>query len=243
MFDRRLIRAEILKLRRRRGLMVLTAAIVALPVIAYTIANVVDPPAGGLDRYVAIVDVLGTFGAIAGIIVGATAGAADLEAGVFRDLAATGRSRRALFGARFPGACAIVVPILLAAVVFEAVWCTALSGPPSTPTAVQLLAGVVAVLASGVVACAVSVGLAALAGSRAPVIGVALAFELAISPGLNDIAALGHGRVLLPRIAVDRIADVPIAHGQPLVLGCAALIAWAVILLAAGARRSQTQEI
>ena len=49
-------------------------------------------------------------GAVAGVIVGATAGGADIEAGVFRDLAATGRSRTALFAARLPGAWAIVVP-------------------------------------------------------------------------------------------------------------------------------------
>ncbi len=38
-------------------------------------------------------------------------GAADLESGVFRDLAATGRSRIALFGSRIPGAWTIVLPI------------------------------------------------------------------------------------------------------------------------------------
>ena len=47
---------------------------------------------------------LALLAAVAGAIVGATAGGADIEAGVFRDLAATGRSRTALFFARVPGA-------------------------------------------------------------------------------------------------------------------------------------------
>ena len=55
--------------------------------------------------------------AVAGVLVGATAGGADIEAGVFRDLAATGRWWTALFVARVPGAWAIVVLIALAAVV------------------------------------------------------------------------------------------------------------------------------
>ena len=60
-------------------------------------------------------------GSVVGVIVGATAGAADIEAGVFRDLVATGRSRLALFFARVPGAWAIVLPPLVAAVALAAV--------------------------------------------------------------------------------------------------------------------------
>ena len=64
-------------------------------------------------------------GSVAGAIVGATAGAADIEAGVFRDLVATGRSRLALFFARVPGAWAIVLPMLALAVALAAVLDTA----------------------------------------------------------------------------------------------------------------------
>ena len=49
---------------------------------------------------------------IVGTIIGATAGTQDIESGVFRDLAATGRSRMALFASRVAGAWAVVLPIL-----------------------------------------------------------------------------------------------------------------------------------
>ena len=49
---------------------------------------------------------------IVGAIVGATAGTQDIESGVFRDLAATGRSRMALFGARVTRRLGVVLPIL-----------------------------------------------------------------------------------------------------------------------------------
>lgn len=62
--------------------------------------------------------ILGMAAPVAGVLVGATAGGADLEAGVFRDLATTGRSRTALFAARLPGAWAIgVLPVLAAVAV------------------------------------------------------------------------------------------------------------------------------
>ena len=71
-------------------------------------------------------------GSVAGVIVGATAGAADIEAGVFRDLVATGRSRLALFFARVPGAWAIVLPMLALAVALAAVLATLLTRPTTS---------------------------------------------------------------------------------------------------------------
>src|SRR3954451_384526 len=61
---------------------------------------------------------------VVGAIVGSTAGSQDIETGVFRDSAATGRSRVALFGARVPGALALVLPPTAVA---------AARGPPLLP--------------------------------------------------------------------------------------------------------------
>lgn len=118
MFDSRLVRAEILKLRTRRGLMIATG-VLTLGVVAHFYAvvsalHIADPgqfpAAGGGEALAGVAALLALSGAVAGTIVGATAGGADIEAGVYRDLAATGRSRTALFFARVPGAWAIVVP-------------------------------------------------------------------------------------------------------------------------------------
>jgi hypothetical protein len=243
MFDSRLIRAEILKLRRRRGMMALCASFLGLAVLSYTIANVVDAPAGGVDRFTGIVGPLALLGSVVGVIIGATAGGSDIETGVFRDLAATGRSRAALYGARVSGALAIVLPMLLMAIGFEAVWCTVLAGAEPAPDAQQLLAGVASVLAAGTFGVAACVGLGALIGSRGPVIGIALAFQLGISPLLAQIDAIGDGRWAVPAIAVARIGDASTLAGYGLATALIVLVAWIAVLLAAGAWRMQTQEI
>ena len=117
--DPRLIRAEALKLYKRHGMIALSVALTAgLAVLAFGIGAVqhaADParyrPAGGLRHYREALSFLDLMLLVVGAVVGSTAGAADLESGVFRDLAATGRSRFALYAARTPGAWAIVLPL------------------------------------------------------------------------------------------------------------------------------------
>src|SRR6478735_793630 len=130
----RLIRAEILKLRRRSGMVWLCGGALLVTVAAYTIANIVDAPHGGVGRFDDAVAILSMLGAIVGVIVGATAGGADIESGVYRDLVATGTPRLRLLAARIPGAWALVLPMLLAAVGFEAIWCVALAGQETAPS-------------------------------------------------------------------------------------------------------------
>ena len=132
--------------------------------------------------------------AVVGVIIGATAGGADIEAGVFRDLAATGRSRVELLLARVPGAWVAAAPLLLVA--------SALPVAIATPDAGTLVGSVASVLAAGAVTSTVCVGLAALTGSRGMVIGIALAFQLGISPLLAQIGALGDARWAIPQVAV-----------------------------------------
>ena len=57
-------------------------------------------------------------GFIMAAIVGSTAGSQDIDSGVFRDLAATGRSRSALFLARVCGAWVVVGSILVITLAF-----------------------------------------------------------------------------------------------------------------------------
>jgi hypothetical protein len=231
----RLVSAEILKLRRRRGMIALCAGALFLTVAAYSIANVLDPPVGGPGRFADAVAILAMLGAVVGVIVGATAGGADIESGVYRDLVATGTPRLRLLLARLPGAWAVVLPMLALAIGFEAVWCA--------PPAAQTIQGIACVLAAGAFTSAACVGMAALAGSRGPVMGIALAFQLGISPLLGQVDALGDFRRLIPQVAIARIGQDDILPGFTLAVAIAVLIGWVLVLMGAGARRALTQEI
>jgi hypothetical protein len=227
----RLIRAEVLKLRRRNGMLAMTAILTFVAVAVYYLVQTIRGDADG--HFNDAIAVLAMAGSVAGAIVGATAGAADIEAGVFRDLVATGRSRLALFFARVPGAWAIVLPMLALAVALAAV----IDGPASD----DIVAGSAQVLIAGALTSAVCVGLAALTGSRGTVIGLALAFQLGISPILAQVEAIGDARYGIPSVAIARIGGGELEFA--LATAIAIVLAWAAAALAAGAWRSATQEI
>src|SRR3954447_22188965 len=207
--DLRLIVADVLKLRRRRGMLSLTLlgtlGIVALVFAVTSIQHATNPgkygPAGGLDTYRDAITVVGLLALVAGVIVGGTAGTQDVESGVFRDLAATGRSRTALFLSRALGALAVVMPILLITALAAAAGSTALRGDLPAPHADNLIAGTAPGLAAGALSAAVAVGMSAVVGSRGPVIGILLAFFVGISPLLQAIRFLGHTPPLVAGVA------------------------------------------
>jgi hypothetical protein len=252
MFDTRLIRAEVLKLRKRPGMLAISALITmvaaALAVVIPAIMHSSDPakhgPAGGVTNYTGTMSVLVLMVIVVGAIVGSTAGAQDIETGVFRDSAATGRSRVALFGARIPGALAMVLPMAAVSAAIVGVGGVVFAGSLAAPSASILVGGTAALLAAGVISVTASVALAALTGSRGPVIGIVLAFELAISKLLLGVPALGDARDLLPNAALDRIGNSPDqAVHMGLGLAIAVLVAWSVAAFAAGAWKTRTREI
>lgn len=242
MLDIRLVRAGILKLRRRRGMVALCAGFLAVACLAYTIANIVDAPTGGLDRFQGAIGPLALLGSVVGVIVGATAGGADIETGVYRDLVATGRPRLQLYASRVHGAWAIVLPMLLLAVGFEAVWCTVLAGSEPMLSPGDVASGLASVLAAGAFGAVACVGLTALTGSRGAVMGVALAFQLGISPLLAQIGFLGDARRAIPAVAIARVGDADGLAGFTLGMAIVVLLAWCAVLLAAGAWRTTHQE-
>jgi len=252
MFDLRLIGADVLKLRRRRGMLalcvVLTLGIVALMVIVAAIQHGASPleyaPAGGIITYRDMMFVLTLMMLVVGAIVGATAGTQDLESGVFRDLAATGRSRLALFGSRIPAACAIVFPIAALAAAAAAISAIALAGGVPAPDAAAIFAATAGVLSAGALAATVSVGLAALTGSKAAVIATMLAFNLALAPLLSGTSLLGDARQALPTNAIFRVGDGPNQGVEMgLITAIVVLLAWAAAAFAAGAWRTQAREV
>ena len=125
----RMIKAEWLKLRRRRGLfwwsLGLAVGVVALIFGVIEVLHLANPaqhgPAGGLTGLTRGLIGLYSAGGVAAILVGAFAGTADVSAGVFRDLVATGRSRWELFAARLPGALMFFIPIITLGYVVVAV--------------------------------------------------------------------------------------------------------------------------
>jgi ABC-type transport system involved in multi-copper enzyme maturation permease subunit len=252
MFDLRLIGADALKLGRRYGMLAISLFLtVGVAAIVYSVTAIQHlsnaskyGPAGGLHNYQDSIAFLGVMTFIVAAIVGSTAGSQDIETGVFRDLAATGRNRIALFGSRITGALVVVLPIVALTAVFTAGLSIALAGSLAAPSAGAIISGTLALVASATLGCAVAVGLAALVGSRGPVIAMLLAFELAISPLLSSIGFLGVVRQIIPSNALDRIANAP--HlSVPMALGTSiiVLLAWAGAAFAAGAWRTRTQEI
>jgi ABC-2 type transport system permease protein len=251
MLDPRLIRIEVLKLRRRRGMLALVTAItlgiVALAFTVMAVQHAGNPakygPAGGLSNYRDSLEVLLVLTIVGGAIVGSTAGAQDIESGVFRDLAATGRSRLALFGARMTGAWGIIVPVAAIAAAAAAIASIVLAGSAVTPGATALAEGTAAVLAAGMLSSAVAVGLCALVGTRGPVIAIMLGFSLALAPVLASISFLGEARQALPTVALSHIAHTTSTVHTSLAVAIAVLAAWVAAAFAAGAWRTAAREI
>ena len=99
--------------------------------------------------------------------------------------------------------------------------------------------------ASGMLGAALAVGLAALFGSRGPVIGILIAAHLVFEPQLQGAGFLGDARQAIPVSAINRIGDSAAGLDYTIALGTAiaVVLAWIAAALAAGAWRTKTREI
>jgi len=134
-----MIATRFMELRKRRGLMIaLLLVTIGIPTVFLVIrlllhafAPTTYGPAGGYNIYTALVSgVLYVFGFIVAATLGATAGSADLNEGMFRHLVVTGRSRLALYLARIPAGLAIIVSLV--AVGFTVVCAVCVFAAPTT---------------------------------------------------------------------------------------------------------------
>jgi ABC-type transport system involved in multi-copper enzyme maturation permease subunit len=249
----RLIKAEVLKLRRRPGMLTvaigLTLGLLALAYLVTAIQHGGNPakydPAGGLKGFQDSLAFLSVMGFVMAAIVGSTAGSQDIDTGVFRDLAATGRSRTALFLARVGGAWTVVLSILAVALAADVGAAFALADGTATPGAGDIGQAVAMIFASGMLGAALAVGLAALFGSRGPVIGILIAAHVVFEPQLQGAGFLGDARQAIPVSAINRIGDASSGLDYKLALGTAiaVVLAWIAAALAAGAWRTKTREI
>jgi ABC-type transport system involved in multi-copper enzyme maturation permease subunit len=250
--DLRLVSADILKLRRRRGMIAVAVLLtVGITVLGFAVSAlqhsgnpIKSAPAGGLKGYQDALEVIGLLMLVAGSIIGATAGTQDVESGVFRDLAATGRSRMALFLSRIVGACAVSVPIAAATAAVAGGFGLGFADGSTALDTGALVSGSAVLIGAMAFSTIIAVGVSALVGSRGPVIGILLGFFLAIQPVLVSIGFLGGARRLIPSADLHRIGDLP---DPPVTMGIGAaigaLVLWSVVAAGAGAWRTRTSEL
>ena len=250
--------AELLKLRKRRGLVVLTALLtVGVTVVFYgvlVILHAANPahhgPAGGVANLGDSMAVLASLGGIAAVVVGAVAGTGDLGAGVFRELVVTGRSRRALFRARIPGGLAFVLPFAAVAFAVAAVASVVFAGSLTAPSTALLAKCGAWIVLTTAFDFALALGVASLIGSRAIATVVVIAWRNVLSPILLSISFLGASREGLQNAAAERLLPGAVAHflrqGHGLAMSASAAVAtlliWTVVALAAGSWRTQTRD-
>jgi ABC-type transport system involved in multi-copper enzyme maturation permease subunit len=254
----RLVRAEVLKLRKRRGLLAVTACLtLGAAVVPYTVLAILHAanpahhgPAGGVENLGHVLLVLSLLGGVAAAIVGATAGAGDLAAGVFRELVVTGRSRRALFSARIPGGLAFLLGFAAAGYALAAAASVVFAGSLPAPSTGLLASAGTWLLLSCAFWFGLALGVASLVGSRSMTIGGMLAFRLAVSPILLSIGALGVGREVVPGAALERLAPHAVREftrqSGPIPMSVSAaelvLLVWAAVVLVFGAWRTVNRD-
>jgi ABC-type transport system involved in multi-copper enzyme maturation permease subunit len=214
----RLERAELLKLRKSRGVWIPAALLtIGAMIVMYTAVELFHVsnstkygPAGGTVNFGHAMFLMGQLaGMIAAALVGAAAGTQDLNSGVFRDLVSTGRSRTRLFLARIPGGLGLLLPLVAVAYLIAAILCVLLaSGLPTPNVTLFVKAGLWVLLSAGIVY-VVALGLGSLVGSRAATISILIAYLLPIQAILRNISALGRARDGLLSVAVERLSPVP----------------------------------
>ena len=189
-------------------------------------------------------------GSVAAIIVGAAAGADDVNAGVFRELVVTGRSRVALFAARIPGGLLYLLPFVAAAYTLSALVSGLANGDLQAPSTALLVESGVWVLGNAAFYFVIALGLACITGSRAYTIGILIAWRTIVSHILTAISALGAAREAVPHISFVRLAPDAIVkyvnEGPDIGTSVAAAVAvpllWLVVAIAVGAWRTATRD-
>jgi len=258
---REMIAADILKLRRNRGTM-LTAALLSLGIAVLYFAFILLRHNGNLAGPQALSDgatLMGVyFGAFAAILIGAEAGTIDLTNGVFRDLAATGRSRTALFLVRIPAAIAVALPLTLAGFVLSTVAAFLFHGSAAAPSASQALEYAGSVALDTIIQTTLAVSIASLARSRSITLVAIIGWNTIATALIHYASFLGSARDLVLLIALGRLTPGPAVgtHANPgssialdnfklpmtALVAVLVILAWAVIPAVAGTWRTRTQD-
>ncbi|HEV3048426.1 MAG TPA: hypothetical protein VGY13_13820 [Solirubrobacteraceae bacterium] len=251
----RMTGADLLKLRRRRWLVLLslflTLGVLAIIYLVTVIQHASSPashgPAGGAEHFGDGVRVLALFfGPLAAILIGVEAGTGDASAGVFRDLVVTGRSRLALFATRVPAALALCWSVVAIAFALLTVASFVFASGLPTPDASLILNGFGFTLLGTGVLCAIAVGFASFTTSRPGAIVTLIAWQIVASPLLASISSLGSPRKAILSQAIAHFSPVSVEgrHGATVSMsgGLAVIVlaAWLVVFLGIGAWRTRT---
>jgi hypothetical protein len=250
----RLVGAEVLKLRRRYGLMAFAALLTVVPMlIGYGITvflHATDAahhgPGGGIDNLSGSLDVLQLLAGVAAVLIGATLGAGDLGAGVFRELVVTGRSRVALYTARIPAGLAVLAVFVSAGFLIAAVGSVVFAGSLPAPSAGLLVRAYGWVAVTTATSLIVALGVASLIGSRSTSIGVLLAWQLGLANLLLAFSFLGVTREALLPAATARLAPAALNLDPPVAISLPAaaltITIWTLTALTAGGWRTVTRD-
>jgi len=253
-----LVHAEWLKLWKRRGLFSTVFSttvgveilVFGLPAILHAVNPAHQDPAGGIENLGHGILILNLLGAVAATVVGATVGAGDLSAGVFRELVATGRPRIALFAARIPGGLAYLLPFTAVAYAVAAIGSKTANGSLAAPSGTLLIESGLWVLAGAAFYFVAGLGLASLIASRSITIGILLAWHLIVARLITSVNFLGIFREIAPEIHFSRLAPAALGHSvrdsatvpTSLTAAITVPLLWIVVWFGAGAWRTVTRD-
>jgi ABC-type transport system involved in multi-copper enzyme maturation permease subunit len=256
--DLAMIRAERIKLSKRRGLMAASAVLaVGSMIVTFGILialHASNPSkysaAGGVGHLSNVTPGLLQATAVVAILIGATAGAGDISAGVFRNLVVTGRSRLSLFLARIPGALQILLPLVAVGFAVVAIGSTAFAGAQASPSVSLLIKDGLWIELEAVVMFLLALSVSSIMGSRSTSISVLLALELVGTSILTTLTGLPGLRQLWVGVSIRRLEPVALlpkdfSKGVLTIGGGAALaviMVWCVASVIAGARRTMTRD-
>jgi hypothetical protein len=240
----RLIRAEVLKLVRRRGLMVwsllITIGVVAIVetvlIVLHAVNSAHHGPAGGPSNFRGAAETVALFGTLTAVLIGATAGSQDVGNGVFRDLVVTGRPRSTLFNVRLPGATLVWLPMVLTGFAIVTVASFVFAGDLPNPSAHDVAHELAYALATGIVNLFIAVGLAAIVSSRI-VIGVLIVWNSVVAHILIAFHSLGGVRKFIDVAAAEHFQPHQSADQRVAMSTAAALVilvVWAVVFARVG---------
>ncbi|HEY4830628.1 MAG TPA: hypothetical protein VIH85_27925 [Solirubrobacteraceae bacterium] len=250
-----MISADLLRLRKKRGVVALALVAVLAPIVIVTgyevIRHAFDPAhyritGSGLRGFADLLGDLGiSLGPIAAILIGAEAGVGDLAAGVFRDNVLTGRSRTALFLARIPAAVAVTLTVIGLGFAIGLAATFGFAGRPTPSLSVVLEAAAWLALANAA-ACVITLGLGSLTGSRPVTITALVSWQLVLSPLIVGAVSLGSLRRGLLGAALLFFKPGP-ANGAPVIVmpvasAVVVTIGWLLVLPALGAWRMRTRD-
>jgi len=251
-----MVGAELLRLRRRRGIMGIAAFFtVGVTVIFFGISEIqhlADPnrygPAGAITDFNRATVVLSIFfGALSAILVGTEAGAADVASGVFRDVVVTGRERLWLFAVRVPAALIVTMALCLAALGLSLAAAYGFAGGLPAPSASYAIDSVLWVCGAEALLCVIAVGLGSLTGSRATSLTTLIGWQVIAGRLLAMISFLGSARDVIPNVALGALKpgdQLPDTNGVTMSAGAAVVVLaiWLVAWTCAGAWRTRTRD-